>query len=273
MARPQKIGLDYFPLDVDIDQDDKVALIEAKYGLLGFGIVVKIFMKIYNNGYFYEWTEKEQLLLSKRVNVDINELNDVIADCLKWDLFDSGLYESHNILTSKGIQKRYLEATTRRKKVEIEGELLLLDVNEYKNILIVNTNPINDNINPQSKVKESKGKESKVKNNIASTLETEFGRPVSKTEVEKLEFFVEQDMDTVVVIEAIKRAKLQGKPHVSYVDGILKNWLASNIKTIESVKLADAEYEKKKPGKQQIQKPGREPPISDKYLKIYQEGG
>ena len=29
MARPQKNGLDYFPLDVDMDQDDKIALIEV----------------------------------------------------------------------------------------------------------------------------------------------------------------------------------------------------------------------------------------------------
>ena len=42
MARPIKSGLDYFPLDVDIDQDDKVAIIEAEHGMLGFGIVIKL---------------------------------------------------------------------------------------------------------------------------------------------------------------------------------------------------------------------------------------
>jgi len=36
MARPQKNGLDYFPLDVDMDQDDKIALIEAQHGVVGF---------------------------------------------------------------------------------------------------------------------------------------------------------------------------------------------------------------------------------------------
>ena len=30
MARPIKEGLEYFPLDCDIDQDDKIALIEAQ---------------------------------------------------------------------------------------------------------------------------------------------------------------------------------------------------------------------------------------------------
>ena len=45
MARPVKEGLEYFPLDCDIDQDDKVALIEAQHGIKGFGVVIKLLMK------------------------------------------------------------------------------------------------------------------------------------------------------------------------------------------------------------------------------------
>ena len=170
MARPQKSGLDYFPLDVDMDQDDKITLIEAQHGIVGFAIVVKLLMKIYKNSYFYEWTEKEQLLLSKRVNVNINSINVVINDCIKWGLFDSNLLETKQILTSKGIQARYLEAVGRRTKVEMKKEYLLLDeniVNVYKNLIIVDINSnneeVSDNINPQSKVKESKEKKSKGK--------------------------------------------------------------------------------------------------------------
>lgn len=179
MARPQKDGLDYFPLDVDIDQDDKVALIEAQHGVTGFAIVIKLFMKIYKNSYFYEWTEKEQLLFSKRINVDINLVNVIINDCIKWGLFDGDILKIRKILTSKGIQKRYIKASERRQKVEIEEKYLLLDseeVNDYKNLVIVNVNDnskgVNDNINPQSKVKESKGKKSKVKESSHSQSNT-----------------------------------------------------------------------------------------------------
>ncbi|WP_123053119.1 DUF4373 domain-containing protein [Clostridium sp. JN-1] len=168
MARPQKEGLEYFPLDVDMDQDDKVALIEAQHGLVGFGVVVKLLMKIYKHGYFYEWTEKQQLLFSKRVNVDINSLNAIINDCVKWELFDKNAFETYNVLTSKGIQRRYIEAVGRRQKVKIYKEYLLLDdetINVYKNLVIVDINSnneeVNANINPQSKVKESKVKKSK----------------------------------------------------------------------------------------------------------------
>jgi hypothetical protein len=170
MARPQKEGLDYFPLDVDIDQDDKVALIEAQHGVTGFAVVIKLLMKIYKNGYFYQWTEKEQLLFSRGINVNINELKEVVNDCIKWGLFSQKIYENERILTSKGIQLRYLEATTRRQQVKIQQEHLLIcseKVNEYKNISIegvnVDINSRKENINPQSKVKESKVNKTKEK--------------------------------------------------------------------------------------------------------------
>ncbi len=183
MARPQKVGLDYFPLDVDIDNDDKVAIIEAQHGMIGFAIIIKLLMKIYKDGYFYDWTEKEQLLFSSRINVDINKVNEVVSDCIKWGLFDSGLYERYKILTSKGIQRRYLEATRRRQRVEMDPNHLLLEKDEiavYGNLAIdgvnvdintddetvnddINTDNEEDNadINPQSKVKKSKVKKSK----------------------------------------------------------------------------------------------------------------
>ncbi len=183
MARPQKVGLEYFPLDVDIDSDDKVAIIEAQHGMIGFAIVIKLFMKIYADGYFYKWREREQLLFSSRINVDINKVKEVVGDCVKWGLFDEKLYETHNVLTSKGIQRRYLEATKRRQRVEMDPNYLLLDKSEisvYGNLVIngvnvdINSNDEvinddinlhseedNDDINPQSKVKESKVKESK----------------------------------------------------------------------------------------------------------------
>jgi hypothetical protein len=124
-------------------------------------------MKIYRNGYYYRWGEKEQLLFSKRLNVDINTLNAIVKDAIGWELFNSEVFEGQAILTSKGIQKRYLDATKRRQKVELNSNYLLLGntcLNEYANVLIVNIKDDNADITTQSKVKESKGKESKGNN-------------------------------------------------------------------------------------------------------------
>ena len=166
MARPQKVGLDYFPLDVDMDQDDKIAMIEALHGIEGFGVIIKLFMKIYNEGYFYKWTESEQILFSRRINVDIKKVNAIIKDCIKWNVFNDELFEKYQILTSKGIQLRYLEIVKRRIRVEVIQDYILVNdevLNAYNNIINVNINEdnadinqVNDNISTQRKEKERK---------------------------------------------------------------------------------------------------------------------
>ncbi len=156
-------GLDYFPVDVDMESDDKIELIEARHGIVGFGVVMRLLMRIYRNSYYYQWGEKEQLLFSKRINVDINTVNAIIKDSLEWGFFDKTLFEKYEILTSKGVQTRYLEATSRRQRVELVKEYLLIDqntLNDYKNTLIVDIKSEDVDITTQSKVKESKVKES-----------------------------------------------------------------------------------------------------------------
>jgi len=79
---------------------------------------------------------------------------------VRWNFFNENLFNSDKILTSKGIQRRYEEATKRRKNNECSLFWLLDDINVNIN---TQDSTINVNINAQSKVKESKVKESKVK--------------------------------------------------------------------------------------------------------------
>lgn len=206
MARPKKEGLDYFPLDVDIDQDDKVALIEAKHGIEGFAVTIKLLMKIYKNGYFYKWTEKEQLLFSRRINVDINSVNAIVNDCLEWQMFNEDVFKKHEVLTSKGIQGRYLEAIGRRKEVVLNKDYLLVNPNDHlknskidvsyinddNNRVNVDINSIKDSDNPQSKGKERK-KESKEVN----TEKIQFADTVFLTQEEHDRLIADYGKNTV----------------------------------------------------------------------------
>jgi len=132
MARPLKTGIDYFPLDVV--NDDKIELLEAKFGLEGYGILVKLWQKIYSNGYFIEWNDDISLLFSRRINANINLVNDVVNECLLRNLFDNGMSKLHNILTSNGIQERYFKICSdcRRKNIKLINEYLLVDIKDYK---------------------------------------------------------------------------------------------------------------------------------------------
>jgi hypothetical protein len=164
---------------VDIDQDDKVAFIESKHGLIGFGIVVRLLMKIYRNGYYMMWTEREQYLFSKGVSVDITSTKTIVNDCINEGIFNDEIYEKYGVLTSHGIQKRYLKGCERRKKVIMFQEYFLVDPSQddvkCDNVALisvnVNMNPADSSITltktPQSKVKNSKVKDNILNNIIA----------------------------------------------------------------------------------------------------------
>jgi len=176
MARPIKQGLDYFPMDVTTD--DKFELIEAKYGLIGFGIIVKLFQRIYKEGYFLKWNEEIALIFKKKINVDINLLNAVINDAVVYNIFDKSCFNKFKILTSAGIQKRYFAACERRKGVEIIKKYVIVNINEinaYKNLVNVD----------KKYTKESKEKESK-ENKKQSEFKNSFSpQPLDALEIER----------------------------------------------------------------------------------------
>jgi len=168
MSRPLKQGLDYFPMDVEVD--DKIELIEAKHGIAGFGMLIKMFQKIYKEGYYLNWNEETQLLFARRINVDNNSVSAIINDCFRYHIFNEELYEKHHILTSTGIQKRYLNATNRRKELFLHKKYVIVDVNKIN----VPINWINDNGSTQSKVKYSIVKKSRVKESKEKEENTDF---------------------------------------------------------------------------------------------------
>ena len=170
MARPIKEGLDYFAFDIDFFHDQKIEFVSAKYGIEGEIIAIKLLCKIYREGYYLNWGDDECLLFSKKVgeNIPFERVKNVVDELLKRDFFNQDLYKKFNILTSKGIQKRYFEAIKRRKDFAFRSDYCLINgVNVYNNPINVDINPQNVDINSQSKVKETKVKETKEKREYA----------------------------------------------------------------------------------------------------------
>jgi len=114
-------GIDYFPLNVDFFNDDKIELIEGEFGLKGSTIAIRLLCKIYHEGYYYQWGDDECLLFAKKMGDGIvpGLVKEVVQRLVKRSFFDERLFNSFQILTSKGIQKRYFEASKRRKDVYV----------------------------------------------------------------------------------------------------------------------------------------------------------
>ena len=172
MARPTKLGLDYFPHDTHTDEDTALQLLEAEFGLDGYAVYFKLLESIYAQGYAKQWGEDECLLFAKKMGaVTVPKLSEIIKGCIRRSLFDEGVYNLFQILTSKAIQQRWLEA--KRKDVSaIDPKVCLIeqtakgvssprknDKNEEKGVFAAKApvnaakTPVNAETTPQSKVK------------------------------------------------------------------------------------------------------------------------
>lgn len=312
MSRPQKAGVEYFPLDVE--NDDKLDLIEAEFGLTGFAVIVKLYQRIYKLGYFCEWNDEVALLFGKRIGTGGKAVSEIVSAAIRRSLFDEEIYRKYGVLTSRGIQKRYFEIVARRKNVEVEQRYLLVSrdlVPVNVNIMYaetqVNVNtmqtetPENAYRSTQSKVKESKVKESKVllheRPLAAAAVETD-QRPdfntveayasgnlryLSPGNMEELASFAE-DFPADMLRYAVDLAVGAGKPTWNYVRGILRSWQSKGFKTIGDARneerpaqTARSPYPAKpNPALQYEQRAHAESDYDDLYIdlsKLYGEGG
>lgn len=212
MARPLKEGLDYLTLDCNMDT--KFKLVEAEYGSKGFAIVVSLWQMIVGGkGYYSEWNDEIALLFvrERRPDCGVNLVNEVVKACIRRDIFSEKLFQRYHILTSSGLQKRYLIATARRKDSGIRKEYLLLKVapkqdNETETPVNDSKNSINADNNTQSRVKESKVKESRVESPHArqqsdsalyASLCAKYGRAFVDERVERSKQYKGTNMQTV----------------------------------------------------------------------------
>ncbi|MBD5317498.1 MAG: DUF4373 domain-containing protein, partial [Bacteroides sp.] len=121
MSRMMKTGLDYFPMDVNFFQNAKIECVAQTYGHAGVVAVVRLMTYIYSRGYFMEWNE----LACRKLMINVEGLTQEQAEGLveflvEWKFFDREMFEAHGVLTSKGIQERYFEATRKRKVARAE---------------------------------------------------------------------------------------------------------------------------------------------------------
>ena len=152
MARKHKVGLDYFSLDVDFHTDEKIQFVSSRFGLKGEGIVLRLLCRIYRNGYYTEWDDDTALLFAGHCGggCNIELVKDVVYELLKRGFFDRSIFERFGILTSRGIQTRFLSAITERKNVKIISEYWIGKLPEDTKKTTFEINPV---VNPQSKVK------------------------------------------------------------------------------------------------------------------------
>lgn len=133
MASIEKKGIRYF--NIECEHEDKLEYILAKHGIAGYGIVIQLWRKIYQiEGYFCDWKEKNKYLFAKNIGVSVEELNLVIDTCFEEKIFNEEKFKEYHVLTSAGVQKRWLKIVKdcKRKDTDIDENLDLTGVTPEK---------------------------------------------------------------------------------------------------------------------------------------------
>ncbi len=254
MARPMKDGVDYFPKNTDFYQDDKVRLIRAKFGAKGMYLLDYLLCDIYGkNGYYTEWNTDRCFLVSDGAGCgcDSGFVKEFIIGCLQCAFFDESVFNAFGVLTSPGIQRRYIRMFNSRDEIQIIKEYWLLDTSLKKDVpsSVLNKitfksvksteNPDKSTENPQSKV--NKSKENKSKNNsseqdelaaeppiITLPLNDKSEHPISQSQIDEWsELF-----PAVNVLQELKKMKAWCNAHPEKrktkrgVDGFIVRWLS-----------------------------------------------
>lgn len=175
MARPQKKGLDYFPLDVELFSDIKIKIVRGRYGSDGVLLFIYLLCEIYKNGYYIIFNDDLLYVIMADLNMSEEKTRQIINFLLERSLFNDKLFKSDKVLTAKSIQRRYQEARKGAKRdIEVEEKFWVLEkaetlsfikmrpveCNSANNSYKSKNNPCNSENNS---IKESKEKKSKVK--------------------------------------------------------------------------------------------------------------
>lgn len=164
-GRPTKQGIDYFPMNVGFFTDVKIRKISRACGSQSTSILICLLCNIYKDeGYYILWDEDLPFVIADTVGVSEGAVKEVLIKSLQVGFFDQELYEKYKILTSSGIQKRFLLATYQRKETTIIPEYL---INCANNSINCTNNSINhsDNEQSKSKVKVNRKKRKEKENN------------------------------------------------------------------------------------------------------------
>lgn len=274
MARPTKVGLDYFPIHVDFFQDKKLQYLRREFGIKGEHIVLQILMQIYSEGYYIAW-DKDTTTTFWRTNygqssgVSTKLLDEVVIRLVKNGFFSADVFNQFSVLTSAGIQRRYITACARRSQITMIRDFIVLDGNELKgrtnilylpysksqgeeviadiNPVIADINPVNARKNPLNINKNIRKKEEKEVNVYNNYLEIDIdedwkqaeqayldniGQLPQGTIEDDLHFFL-QEVGLECFILACEQTRSSNPINKKqYLLAILRDWAGKGINTI-----------------------------------------
>ena len=116
------------------------------------------------------FTRTVRLMFANSIGKGVGFVDEVVARCMDYGVFDRQIYKRYGVLTSVGVQKRYAKMTERRNLLKIDGRYLLISAPE--NWVIDSNNSVNVDNNGENATENTESKKKKEKENKGTTTTT-----------------------------------------------------------------------------------------------------
>lgn len=241
MARPPKCGLSYFPIDTGFFDDSKTLEIIDACGAQSISVLVYLLCNIYEKeGYYIRWDNGQSLLTARNLGIKRGAVQEVVDKATQVGFFDSGIYEKFEILTSRGIQKRYYDAVSnfRRKGLTVRREIALIpQLSEFMQAetpVNVAETPVYACNNPTEKRREDKRREEEIRAVETPAPVPLLSETIKQTAESVLGVVSPADYKTLCdfsriypeewILQALRIATERGRPTLQYTRGILQSF-------------------------------------------------
>ena len=130
MSGTPKRGIDFAGWDSHIfDGDKKIDKLLDAQGWDGFAVYFYLCQRAYaTDGYFYRWSYDDAATTARRMAGGIRSetVKGAVGTCSRVGLFDKRLLDAEGILTSRGIQRRFVAAIQKRSYRTVDKRYWLL---------------------------------------------------------------------------------------------------------------------------------------------------
>ena len=130
MGRNKEKGLSYFPFDIDTFQDIKIRKLIKYQGGKAVTVYALLLCLIYKSGYYMRWDEELPFIISEQTGFEEAYIREVITCCVALGLFSKPLFDAEQVLTSRGIQARYMEIVKSFRRASKISEFNLISSEE-----------------------------------------------------------------------------------------------------------------------------------------------
>ena len=218
-GRLPKQRIDYFSLDVDYYADPKFVRLRTEFGIKGEICAIRVLCAIYREGYYIQCSDNFLYMIADDTKFTYQFIKEVVTGMARCGLFDKDLFDTDEVLTSAGIQRRWLHAKERARKLET-SKYWLLDIIVYKNKESVYIHEENEDKNSANQIKSNDMNRidllSSRRERAATLFKKHFGDQGIGYLEEMIEFY-----GTDIVFEAVNKSI--GKAHsvpIKYINQI-----------------------------------------------------